>query len=103
MLIERSVIIKRMRELGFLYRDIGDVFEVSRQRAHQLATGYRSPCSAESKRRYRLSHKAPGRPRSHMTPEQVKVKRREYYLKNRERILEQARQLYAMKKQEAVR
>ena len=100
MLVERSAIAKRMRELGFLYRDIGDKLGVSRQRAHQLATGYRSPCRAESKRRYRLSHKAPGRPRSRMTPEQVKVKRREYYLKNRERILERVKQRYAMKKQE---
>ena len=100
MLVERSAIVKRMRDLGFLYKDIGDVFEVSRQRAHQLATGYRSPCSAESKRRYRQAHKAPSRPRSRMTPKQVKAKRIDYYLRNRERILEQARQRYAMKKQE---
>ena len=103
MLVERSAIVKRMRELGFLYSDIGDVFEVSRQRTHQIATGYRSPCSAESKRRYRQAHKAPGRPRSRMTPEQVKVKRREYYLNNRERILDREKQRYATKKQEASR
>ena len=100
MLVERNDIARRIREKGLTYRDIGDVFGVSKQRAHQLATGYRSARAAESKRRYRQAHKAPSRPRIRMTPEQVKAKRRDYYLMNRERILEQARQRYARRKQE---
>ena len=98
--MDRNEIIKRIREKGLTYRDIGEVFNISKQRAHQLATGYRSPSSAECARRYKAAHKSPSKPRSKMTPEQVKVKRREYYLKNREWIVEREKRRYAMRKQE---
>lgn len=61
MLVDRSDIAKKMRDMGFLYRDIGELFGISKQRAHQLATGYRSPSKGACSSRYKKAH-----------PEQVK-------------------------------
>ena len=98
MLVERSDIVKRMRELGFLYRDIGDVFEVSRQRAHHLATSNPPVIRAVVKVESVMEKKSPvARPSYYSTHRDERLA---YYRNNRERILERAKIRYAMKKQE---
>ena len=63
--MDRTEIVKRMVEKGLTYQFDGEIFGISRQRAHQLATGYKP-----DKKRYRKAH-----------PEQVRAARQRYMAK----------------------
>ena len=71
-MVDRKELIRRMRERGLTYRDIGEILDISRQRAHQILSGYRAKESKKSHdasmRRYRETHR-----------EQLREKYRERY------------------------
>ena len=88
---ERKELIRRMVDKGLTYQLIGEILGISRQRAHQILSGYKpSKASVKaSKKHYEDTH-----------PEQVKEVRRRYYQENRDRILEREKERYARLKQE---
>lgn len=47
--MNRKDIIKKYRENGLVYEEIGKILNISKQRVHQILTGYISPSSFRSK------------------------------------------------------
>ena len=100
-MIDRRDLIRRMREKELTYRDIGEILDISRQRAHQIATSNPPVIRAVVKVEPVREKKSPvARPSYYSTHRDERLA---YYRNNRERILERARERYARLKLEATR
>lgn len=41
--MNRNEQIKKLRKEGFTYQELGKIFDISKQRIHQIVVGYKSP------------------------------------------------------------
>lgn len=48
--------IEKLREGRYTYQEIGDIFGISRQRVHQIITGYKSPRKRIPKHLHKINH-----------------------------------------------